>query len=310
MEIRQAFVPRPGHIFCQVDYPALELHALSQVCFDLLKFSSLGKAINAGLDPHLSVAKDILRVSYEEAKARKKEDDVDDARQTGKVANFGIPGGLGAPKLVLFAKKGYNVTFDPDPEKALEFAKNLKKTWLQTWPEMRDYFYIIGRLTDNAEGRAVFQHLRSNRWRGGASYTSTCNSYFQGLGADAATAAGYEISRACYVEEDSPLFGCRLVNFIHDEFILEAPIARAHEAAVEMGRIAAKVANEWMPQCPFAPLEALLMSRWSKAAFPVYGADNRLTAWRPQDWKIVQKQTVPVNDNAWRKTTLGWQLVA
>lgn len=285
----------------------MELHGLSQVCKTLLGHSTLGKAINAGLDPHLSVASDILHLPYEEAKKRKKELTIDNARQVGKVANFGIPGGLGAPKLVMFAKKSYNVSLTEDE------AKQLKKQWLQTWPEMRDYFYLIGRMTDNAEGRAVFKHIKSNRWRGDASYTSTCNSFFQGLGADAVTAAGYVISRACYTDRSSPLFGSRLVNCIHDEFILEAPIDRAHEAANEMGRIAAEVANEWMPDCPFQPLEALLMSRWSKAAFPVFGADERLTAWRPEDWKSVRGPeghpiTVPVDNERWLKTSLGWCL--
>lgn len=253
------------------------------------------------------VAAGVLKISYDEAKRRKKEPEVDNARQVGKIVNFGVPGGLGAPKLVLFARKGYNVTITEDE------AKKLKKVFLETWPEMRDYFYLVGRMTDNAEGRAVFKHLRSNRWRGDASYTSTCNSFFQGLGADAATAAGYAISRACYIERGSPLFSSRIVNFIHDEFLLETDIAVGHEAANEMGRIAAEVANEWMPDCPFQPLEALLMSRWSKAAFPVFGADARLTAWRPEDWKSVKGPeghpiTVPVDSERWLKTSLGWCL--
>lgn len=307
MEVRSCFVPRGGRIFGQIDYPALELHALAQACIDLLGYSSLATAINNGLDPHLAVAAQILKIPYAEAKARKKEDEVDKARQVGKVVDFGVPGGLGAPKLVMFAKKGYGVHMTE------EEAKGYKKIFLETWPEMKDYFALVAALTRNQDGRdgkgrATFQHLRSKRWRGGATYTSACNSYFQGLGADATTAAGYAISKACYVEKNSPLFGSRIVNFVHDEFILETDVGLgAGLAANEMGRIAAEVANEWMPDCPFQPLEALLMSRWSKAAFPVFDSAGNLAAWRPEDWKIVKKETVPVDQLAWRKENGQWR---
>ena len=277
--IREAFRPRRGYVFAQADYPQLELRTLAQACLDLVGESTLAKMLNEGLDPHLAFAASLLRIPYEEAKKRKKDKDVDNARQIGKVFNFGKPGGLGAAKLVLFARKTYGVELTEEEVRARSL------TWLETFPEMRAYFDRVARMTENDEGLAHVMQLRSSRLRGGATYTAACNSYFQGLGADATKAAGFLVSHACYVDRDSPLFGSRPVLFVHDELILETPDdARAHDAAIELSRIMREAANEWVPEVPFrAPdPEPLLMRVWSKNAVAVHGADGRLVPWVPE----------------------------
>lgn len=269
--IREAFVPRAGHVFIQADYEGLELRTLAQACLDLLGKSHLAEALNAGLDPHLALAGTILGMTYEEAKAHKKRADVDNARQTAKVANFGFPGGLGAPKLVLFARKAYGVLLTE--ARALE----LKEQWLRTWPEMRAYFALVGRMTDNPASAAMVRQLRSGRWRGGANYTAACNGFFQGLGADATKAAGWAVARAQYVERHSPLFGTRTVAYVHDELIGEALEARGHEAAVELERVMIAEASKWIPDVSISA-PPLLMRYWSKDAHAIV-RDGRLVPW-------------------------------
>jgi DNA polymerase-1 len=276
--IREAFVPRPGKVFAQADYPGLELRTLAQVCLDLFGHSALGDMLNAGKDPHLAFAATLLGISYDEAKENKKRKDVDNARQVGKVFNFGSPGGLGAEKLVLFARKTYGVDLTVDD------AKRHKQTWLRTFPEMRDFFKHVGDLCDNARGEATILQLRSNRIRGGTPYTAACNTYFQGLGSDATKAAGFAIAKACYVDRASPLFGSRIVNYVHDEFILETDdTPAAHDAAHELSRIMREAANVWLPSVPFAAPdpEPLLMRVWSKDAAAVTDAAGRLVPWAP-----------------------------
>jgi DNA polymerase I-like protein with 3'-5' exonuclease and polymerase domains len=80
-------------VFLQADYEQLELRTLAQACITLFGFSKLGEALNAGRDPHTEVAARILKKDYEWCIANKKVYEVDMARQTGKVANFGFPGG-------------------------------------------------------------------------------------------------------------------------------------------------------------------------------------------------------------------------
>lgn len=270
--IRECFVPRPGHVFIQADYDQLELRTLGQVCVSLFGRSELASALNAGIDPHLALAANILRISYEEAAANRKRPDVDNARQTAKVANFGFPGGLGAQKLILFARKTYGVELD------LARANELREEWFERWPEMREFFNYVSELAQNPHGATVKQ-LFSNRIRGGCRYTAACNSYFQGLGADATGHALWLVVRACYAEPSSPLYGARVVNFVHDEVIAEFPECdRAHEAAEEMARLMVHGANEFLPDVP-SKTEPLLMRYWSKDAKRILDERGRLVPW-------------------------------
>ena len=230
--------------------------------------------MNAGIDPHTAFAADILDVSYEDAVAMKKSGDekFDNARQTAKVANFGMGGGLGPEKLVLFARKSYGVILTE------ERAKELKAQWLERWPEMKLFFRHVSDLIDEDTGLGVVEQVFSKRLRGGCHYTAAANSYFQGLGADAAKRATSLVSRACYAEPQSILDGSRIVNQVHDELIVEVDDdARAHDKAIELGRLMVLGANEFLPDVP-ARVEPLLARCWSKKAKPVY-VEGRLVPW-------------------------------
>lgn len=267
--VRECFAPRPGRVFAGADYDGLELRTVAQSCLKLVGHSELAKALNAGLDPHLALAAQILGVDYDSAKARKKAGDkeIDNARQTAKVANFGFPGGLGAERFVEYAKGSYGVDI------SVERARELKQQWLQRWPEFVAYFRHID-VTDQVT------HLFSGRIRGGeVPYTVAANSFFQGLGADAAKRAGWLLCRACYSEPKSPLFGSRIVLFAHDEFLLEVPDdERADPAAREMARLMCEGANQFLPDVP-ATTEAALMRFYSKDAKSIYDSNGRLVAW-------------------------------
>jgi DNA polymerase I len=275
-DVRECFVPRPYKIFAQADFSGLELHTLAQTCISLFGYSELGKVLNAGLDPHSDFACQILGISYEEGMKRKKAGDkeFDNARQTSKVANFGYPGGLGAESLCFFARKSYNVYLTE------EQAKVLKQVWLQRWPEMKDFFNHCGTLAGDA-GDGLMRQLFSDRWRGGCHYTALCNSWFQGLGADAAKRALYLVQRACYAESGSILYGSRPVNFVHDEIIMEVDDdERAHDKAIELGRLMIVGGTEFLPDVP-PRIEPLLSRCWSKKSKPVFDGQKRLVAWSP-----------------------------
>jgi DNA polymerase-1 len=277
--IREAFVPRPGRVFMQADYPQLELYTLAQCCVSWFGASKLADALNAGLDPHLAVAAQILGIPYEEAAKNKKRKDVDDARQIGKVANFGFPGGLGIEKLILFARKTYGVILTP------ESAKALKATWIATWPEMQHHFARVNSLCANPEGLATVETLWTRRFRGGATYCAACNNGFQALGVDCAKEAGWRITRAMYAEPDSVLYGSRLPAFVHDEFIGETDdTPQAHDCAYEMSRLMVEGANIYLPdvKIKLAKMEPLLMRRWSKKAEPCFDSSGRLVPWAPK----------------------------
>jgi DNA polymerase family A len=275
--IRECFIPRAGKVFAQGDFSGLELHTLAQCCVTLFGQSHLAEVLNAGLDPHTAFAADILGITYEEAVRRKGagDEELDNARQTAKVANFGYPGGLGAESLCVFARKSYGILLTE------ERARELKEQWLARWPEVRLFFHHVSDLVDEDTGEAVVEQVFARRWRGGCFYTAACNTYFQGLGADAAKRAHYVVTRACYAEPKSVLYGSRPVNFVHDETILEVDDdSRAHDKAIELGRLMLQGANEFLPDVP-ARVEPLLARCWSKKSKPVY-RDGRLVPWAPK----------------------------
>lgn len=187
--------------------------------------------------------------------------------------NFGFPGGLGYLRFVDFARNNYGVTVTPNE------AIKLKEFWTQAWPEFkRDYFPWVGKLCDGEN--PTIQHVYSNRYRGDVSFTEACNSFFQGLAADAAKNAGFLIAKACYLDKSSPLHGCFMWNFVHDEFIVEAPEDRAAEAAEELARLMVVGAAPFLPDVP--PIaEPLLMRRWSKKAKTIRDKNGRLVPWEP-----------------------------
>ena len=274
MGIRECFIPRSGMVYAQADFSGLELHTLAQTCTTLFGGSRLAEVLNVGFDPHTAFAADILGIPYEEAVERNDAGDkiVDNARQTAKVANFGFPGGLGAEKLCLFARKTYNVMLTE-----LQ-AKDLKAAWLERWPEMKLFFKYVGDLVDEDTGFALVTQLFSNRLRGGCHYTAACNTFFQGLGADAAKRATYLVSRACYAEPTNVLYGSRIVNMVHDELILEVDDnVAAHDKATELGRLMCQGADEFLPDVP-ARIKPLLARCWSKKAKPVH-KEGRLVPW-------------------------------
>jgi DNA polymerase-1 len=269
---------QPPTVFISCDYSGAELCAHGQVNLTLIGWSALADAMNAGQDPHLMIAAQILGRLYPDVKAEYDQDPrpanwdkLDELRQLGKIANFGFQGGLGAKGLVAFALSMFGIRLTE------EQAASLKKTWLATWPEMADYFRMINRAVN--QNRPQVTQLFSGRVRGFSglrAYTEACNTMFQGLAADMAKAAGWYIIQACF-DPSSPLYGCRIVNFVHDEFILEAPEDRAHEAALELSRLMIKAAGEWLPQVRIAA-KPQVMRRWSKKAKPVW-KNGRLVPW-------------------------------
>lgn len=265
--VRESFIGRPGTALLSVDYKMFELCTWAQVCMYICGFSELGKVLNAKRDVHLDLGAQILEISYEDALLRKSEPQVKDARQMSKPANFGFPGGMGWKAFKVWAKANYGIVLTD------EQAQRLHALWKNRWTEHKPYFAHVGALVGRADFGTVM-HVTSKRLRAGVPYTVACNSYFQGLAADCMKDAGFWLAYACYVDKNSVLYGCRIVNSIHDEFILEVPIAIAHECSMEVVRIMEEAGRRWCPDVP-PEAEPALMHHWMKAAEPVW-CDKRL----------------------------------
>ena len=280
--VRECYRARPGFVLLSVDYSAAELHTLAQVCLYLGLDSTMAKVLNSGKDIHLWFGALMKGWTYEWAKANKSRPEVKAARQMAKAANFGFPGGLGVLKFRLFALGTYGVRLT-DQE-----AKDLKAAWFAAFPEMVEYFAHVNALIESGE---PLRHFTSLRYRGGASYCAACNSYFQGLAADMALDAGFDVSRECYTG-DGILRGSRIVDFIHDELLLEVPVAIAHECAERVVHLMEEAGRRWCPGVsPGA--EPALSWRWRKKAEPVY-LDGRLIPW--EDREVSQETVMEIRE--------------
>lgn len=274
--VRECFVARDGMVFLACDYDTQEMRTLAQSCLDLLDCEcKLARRFQEDphFDPHLEfAASSLLKVPFEDALAlyKAKDKTVKAARQRAKIANFGLPGGMGVRGLIRYAK-GYGVDL------SYAEAEELRNGWFQQWPEMVDYFKRIAAMTAYTEECDVVI-VQSGFKRGAVGYTNAANTYFQGLAAHASKAALFETSRRCYNVRDSWLYGSRPVNFVHDEIVCETPLFVAHEAAQELETLMVEQMQRYTPDIPVAATAALMFN-WSKDAEPVHNEDGRLVPW-------------------------------
>jgi hypothetical protein len=282
--VRECYRAPDGWGLVSVDYDGFELRTWAQCCLWLCGYSTMAEVLNSGRDPHTELGARLAGVSPEAAyaltgdaaKAFKKK-----FRQTAKPANFGLPGGMGSARFRDAARQLYGV------ELTMEEAEATRQIWMQSWPEAQDYFREINKIVGPHDS-GTFVHFWSGRIRGGIPYTVACNSPFQGLAADAAKAAGAALSRECYTGWEyengqktgrrSALAGCRLVNFIHDEFLLAAPLDVLHEAAQRQAQVQISVAQSIIPDVKITASPAAMVN-WSKDAEAVY-ENGRLVPWR------------------------------
>jgi hypothetical protein len=255
-----------------VDVPGLELRTVAQSCIVLVGYSELARVLNSGpdADPHIELAMELpelrgwsreaVLVAYASGdKSDKSYQLVYRCRQTSKIGNFGFPGGSGIDTFRAQAWKKYRVKMT-DRE-----ARDLKAAWLRRWPEMDAYMRLAGKATRG--GRATAKQVFSGRLRGGCGYTDFANGFFQGLGSDAAKEAMIALVWECYADTESPLFGCRVENFIHDEWLIATPRTHLLIRAARVGHVVSTAANLWLPDVPVpASIEVVATARWSKLA--------------------------------------------
>jgi DNA polymerase-1 len=322
--VRECFVPiqDPDDPWCivSIDYAAVELCTFAQCCIDMVGFSRMAEVINASGDPgslHTAFAARMRGVDPDAMKALVKAKDKDAVgfRQAAKAANFGFPGGMGAPMLVLAKRKkseGTTVTADgttysgirfcvymagalrcgvekvtewkgrtlpPTCKACIQCAEDLRKLWFQEWPEAKPYFDVVSHQVDNT-GEVTF--IKSDIVRGAVSFTSGSNGYFQSRAASGAKHALWKITQECYTDRASPMFGARPYMFAHDETLSYHRIRTLHESAFRMAEVQRKAMEEWVPDVTIS-CEPAAMHYWSKDAATVYDENGRLKVWVPDE---------------------------
>ncbi len=138
---------------------------------------------------------------------------------------------------------------------------------------------LANRIASRATGELLSKDLFNSpvatitgRLRGKVGYTQSRNTPFQGLAADGAKIALWDLYRAGY----------RSVAFVHDEVLIELPINADHTAeAARIDRILCDAMQKLTGSVPIA-CEYALSDRWYKEAEAVVDEDGRLQRWEPE----------------------------
>ena len=315
--VRPCYMPREGWLLASVDYSSIELVSAAETCLRLFSHSHLADIILAGKDPHGYLGNSLaLRLdsqfasmcqaaglsgleacftAFERCKKAPEEElraFYKKYRTLAKPTGLGYWGGLGAARFVGYSKSSFGIEVEE------ETAKTLKEVWKETFPETVEYFkWVTSSLKDPShpvlsyddfgkprEGYAYSSPL--GMWRAACAYTEACNgNALQTPTADGAMIAIWSVVRACHdpSADNQALYGCRPVNFLHDEILIEIPDdAYAHDRAMEVSRLMVESMKQIFQVLP-VKAEPALMRRWHKEADPVYGSDGRLIPWEPSN---------------------------
>jgi len=235
---RQCFVPRQGHLFVIADYSTIELCTLAQTCINRYGKSKMADLINQGMDLHRWFASIVLKKNIDDVT---KED-----RLYAKACNFGFPGGLGVNQFLNYARSTYGIE-----DLTYTQAKELKNIWLSAFPEMKDY---LASLPGESFGSRSTAQTITGRLRANCTYTQARNFPFQGLAADGAKLALYRLIKSVY----------RVVNYVHDEFVVEIPDDDHSQSA--LNSICDIMSTEMGSVCPSVNIgiEASIAREWIK----------------------------------------------
>lgn len=309
MDPRACFKPRDGRVFIDVDFTALELACVAEVTYNLFGSSIHRDLYNGGLDPHAYLGTQLALKSDHELSSEFAREAVgepldqykvflewgqsdDEARRKfykhfrtfAKPVGLGFPGGLGPATMVDFASATYGVTMTEDE------ARRTREFWRQTYPEMRTFAdWVNGQIDaknlQDADDSRYEYRTPLGMVRRGASYCATSNGMcMQSPGAEAASAGLWRVVRACYDEtQDSLLFGCRPVAFIHDQVLVETTEDESQWEAQceEVARLFREGASIVLQSVDIRT-DGFLTRVWSKAAEPVRDADGNLIPWEPK----------------------------
>lgn len=182
--------------------------------------------------------------------------------------------------------------------KAFALATRLKEIWLETYPEMVEYFAhvskeckdvhtpIIGTMWDEdtqteREIKGLCYTSPLGMHRAAAKFTEVANGLcMQTPGAEGAKWSVIDVVRATRTPGHI-LYGCFVVDFIHDELLVEVPLDTTNLTVPEIQRIMTFAFTKVLSDIPVGT-EAVLMLAWRKEAEPVFDDEGNLTIWEPE----------------------------
>lgn len=213
--LRKYFVAPQGSVLLDADYSQIELRILASISGD----KHMIEAFKAGEDIHRATASRIFDVPMEKVSAQ--------LRSRAKAVNFGIVYGIGAFSLA--KDTGVSVKeADAFIKHYLEEYSGVHEYMERTVREGKEQGYVT---TLYGRRRALPELAASNRNIRALGERLAMNTPIQGTAADIIKLAMIRVANRLREEGLS----ARLILQVHDELIVEAPIAEADKAARILG---------------------------------------------------------------------------
>jgi hypothetical protein len=301
--VRECIAARPGYALVVSDFKMLELVALAQLCADTLGLHTMAQKIRDGVDMHAEIGADVLECTYEEIQARRKASDyaADEARDSGKPANFGLNGGMtDVDTYILYARKSYGQLLCAQMpgesnaavhERRRAKAERIIAAWRQRAVDQQAWIEHVRRGGYRLGDRGMRYDMKHpgfrNLFRRGLSRTEATNNPFQIVGANVShRAVGYVLD-AQYVPADDggpgALAGSHMVLTTHDDIVSEVPLHCVGVHASVQEELMARAAREICPGVFFADtptkriVDTRVLTHLSKSAPATRAADGTLT---------------------------------
>lgn len=210
-QIRKVFVPREGCIFLDADYSQIELRVLAHMSGD----ESLIQAYNEGQDIHSITAAKVFHVPLEEVTS--------DLRRKAKAVNFGIVYGI--------SSFGLGQDLGIGRKEAEEYIKR----YFETYPSIKTF---LDNLVEGAKAtgysktlygrrRPIPELASSNFMQRSFGERVAMNAPIQGTAADIIKIAMINVDRKLAEQG----LESRVILQVHDELLLEVPLAEEERAA-------------------------------------------------------------------------------
>ena len=238
-EFRRCFVAENGHVLVISDYSQIELRILAEVSGD----PAFVDAFQRGEDLHRLTAATMYNVSMEEV--------TKDQRSDAKRINFGLMYGRGARSL--------SAQLGTDEER----GRQLIDEYFANYPKVQRF---LQRTANRAMRDRTLKTLagRVRKFGNdpvaddrGAMRREAMNYPIQGTASDIAKLA------LVYVREDLEDLDARLVNSIHDEFVIECAEGKAEEVSERTQAAMIRAGEDILDKVP-VEVEATISREWRK----------------------------------------------
>lgn len=295
-QIRECVVAPEGYCIISVDMAGLELASFAQNVYNTLGCRNMVDDLNTGVDMHSRIGARLHPegLTYDEFRRRLKAGDKSCYwwRQAGKGNNFGRNGGMANPeKFARYCKTQYKVPL------TVQQAKDSHQVWKEESPDAVAWLEYIK--ASEKPDKTFDAYLPGfGMWRRGVWYCAAANNPFQELGAFMCSEGTIALTEAMYMKQkhDGRIQGgrpevlqpdwhlgvlsdCRMLAHIHDEWLIQTPLARLAEADRTIRGILTECTRRVMPDVLSCVPEAKAMPRWSKRAKEVRAPNGDLLVW-------------------------------